>query len=53
MYDMGRGVLQDKAKAVRLYEEAVEQGLAVAQCYLGFMAKLGNKSAQKDLERLK
>jgi TPR repeat protein len=34
-YFQGNGVPQDKAKGARLFRQAAEQGLAIAQCNLG------------------
>ena len=41
MYEDGRGVGQDCAKAARLYRKAAEDGLAEAQCRLGRMYARG------------
>ena len=41
MYDEGRGVRQDYAKAVQWYRKAAGQGNAVAQYNLGLMYEEG------------
>jgi len=41
MYEGGRGVKQDYAKAVSLYRKAAEQGSARGQEYLGFLYARG------------
>ncbi len=35
-YELGRGVDEDKARAVALYRQAAEQGDARSQCNLGY-----------------
>ena len=42
MYDLGRGVPQDYAQAVKWYRLAADQGYARAQSRLGFMYSLGH-----------
>ena len=42
MYQLGRGISQDKAKAVEWYRKSAEQGNAEAQIVLGYMYKNGN-----------
>jgi TPR repeat protein len=37
MYDYGKGVAQDKTKAIKWYLRAAKQGHVVAQFNLGFM----------------
>jgi hypothetical protein len=41
MYDLGHGVPQDYAEAVRWYLKAAEQGVELAQTYLGGMYDQG------------
>ena len=41
MYDIGRGVPEDDAEAVRWYRRAAEQGHAGAQYFLGLMYDYG------------
>ena len=41
MYDLGEGVPEDDAEAVKWYRKAAEQGNADAQCNLGVMYDLG------------
>ena len=49
----GEGVPQDYVEAVRLYHLAAEQGLASAQCSLGFMHDKGQGVAQDHVEAVK
>ncbi len=42
MYELGRGVPQDSAEAVKLYHKAAEQGHAAAQYDLGLMYHKGH-----------
>ena len=48
MYENGRGVAKDEARAVELYQAAADQGLAAAQCYLGFMYENGRGVAKDE-----
>jgi len=41
MYDLGRGVPEDDAEAVRWYRLAADQGYAPGQVYLGAMYRFG------------
>ena len=41
MYDMGKGVERDYARAVHWYRKAAEQGFATGQTNLGFMYEVG------------
>jgi hypothetical protein len=50
MYDNGRGVAQNDAKAVRWFRLAAEQGLAEAQFSLGLMYATGTGVPQDDAE---
>ena len=52
-YYNGVGVPKDDAKAVHWWAKAAEQGDAEVLKHLGIMAKQGNESAKKALERLK
>ena len=47
MYDLGYGVPQDYAEAVKWYRRAAEQGLAKAQTNLGFMYNDGQGVQQE------
>jgi TPR repeat protein len=53
MFEKGRGVAQDDAEAVRWYRLAAAQGVAVAQCNLGFMFEKGRGVAQDDAEAVR
>ena len=46
MYENGRGVSQDYAKAVEWYRKSAEQGNADAQCNLGYMYRKGRGISQ-------
>ena len=48
MYENGRGVAKDEARAVELYQAAADQGLAAAQCYLGVMYENGRGVAKDE-----
>ena len=47
-YDIGRGVPQDDAEAVRWYRLAADQGDAIAQYNLGFMYQNGGLGVPQD-----
>ncbi len=49
MYRCGEGVKQNYSEAVKWYHKAVEQGLAEAQCNLGFMYEKG-RGVPRNLE---
>ncbi len=49
MYENGRGVLQNDAKAVRWYRQGAEQGFASAQNSLGKMYRRGRGVPQDDV----
>ena len=49
MYELGQGVLQDDAEAVRLYRLAAEQGDASAQINLGYMYAYGKGVLQDNV----
>ena len=53
MYRNGQGVLQDDAKAVRLYRLAAEQGYALAQSNLGHMYSNGSGVPQDYAEAVR
>jgi TPR repeat protein len=53
MFDIGRGVVQDDAEAVRLYRLAAVQGLKEAQFYLGSMFEGGEGVAQDGAEAIR
>jgi TPR repeat protein len=42
LYDKGRGVPQDYVQAKKWYRNSSEQGLSIAQNFLGFMYLLGH-----------
>jgi TPR repeat protein len=48
MYVNGRGVVQSDQEAVKWFRLAAEQGLAVAQTFLGFMYESGTGVAQSN-----
>jgi hypothetical protein len=50
MYQLGEGVQQDSAIAAALYQQAVDQGYAQAQCDLGALYQRGN-GVQQDRAR--
>ena len=41
MYETGKGVSQNYAKAVKWYQEATNQGFALAQSKPGYMYSMG------------
>jgi TPR repeat protein len=45
-YYLGKGVEMDAAKAVRLYGQAAEKGLAAARCWLGWSYEHGQGARQ-------
>lgn len=49
MYDLGHGVPQDHAAAVRWYRLAAEEGNAIAQANLGAMYANGRGVPQDDV----
>ena len=53
MYDLGEGVPEDDAEAVKWYRKAAEQGNADAQCNLGIMYDLGEGVPEDDAEAAK
>ena len=53
MYEQGRGVKQDYARAAELYRRAAEQGDADSQCNLGFLYRKGWGVAPDDTEATK
>lgn len=53
MYDLGRGVAEDKAEAVRCYRRAAEQGHAKAQNNLGYAYDHGEAVAEDKAEAVK
>jgi hypothetical protein len=53
MYDLGHGVPQDYAEAVRWYLKAAEQGVDLAQTYLGGMYDQGRGVPQDYAEAAK
>ncbi len=53
MYDKGRGVTQDYAKAVKWFRKAAEQGHARAQALLGIAYDMGQGVPQDDVQALK
>ncbi len=53
MYEIGQGVTQDYAQAVKLYREAAEQGDADAQASLGVMCAIGQGVTQDYAQALK
>ena len=48
MYELGRGVPQDDAEAVKWYRKATEQGHAEAQYILGVMYAEGRQGVPQD-----
>ena len=46
MYDNGHGVSQDYKIAMEWYRKSANQGLAGAQCNLGFMYEYGHGVSQ-------
>ena len=48
MYDLGVGVPQDDAEAVRWYRLAADQGYTLAQFYLEAMYRAGRGVPQQD-----
>ena len=53
IYDMGEGVAEDKAEAVRWYRKAADQGFARAQCNLGDMYDSGEGVAENKAEAMR
>lgn len=53
LYQLGRGVKQDKAEAVNWYKRAAEQNYAKAQRNLGVMYQYGRGVRQDDAEAVK
>jgi hypothetical protein len=53
MFEEGRGVAKDDAEAVRLFRLAAAQGVAGAQCNLGFMFEYGLHVAKKRAEAIR
>src|SRR5208283_4714609 len=53
MCDLGQGVPQNKAEAMKWYRKAAEQGYAMAQCNLGLMYAKGNGAPQDYAEAVK
>ena len=53
MYDLGEGVAQDDAEAVKWYRKAAEQDSAEAQNNLGTMYVQGQGVAQDEVEAVK
>ena len=53
MYDLGEGVPEDDAEAVKWYRKAAEQGNADAQCNLGVMYRRGEGVPEDDVEAVK
>ena len=53
MYDIGRGIPQNDAEAVKWYKKAAKQGYADAQSYLGVMYDNGRGVPENDAEAVK
>jgi uncharacterized protein len=53
MYANGSGVTKDEAEAVKWYRKAAEQGLAVAQYFLGVMYANGSGVTKDETEAVK
>jgi hypothetical protein len=53
MYDLGRGVPENDAEAVKWYAKAADQGYANAQYNLGFMYGTGEGVPENDAEAVK
>ena len=53
MYQMGQGVPQDNAEAVKWYRKAAEQGFAPAQLNLGMMYAAGKGVSEDKAEAAK
>ena len=53
MYDIGEGVPENNAEAVKWYRKAADQGHASAQCNLGLMYDNGEGVPENDAEAVK
>ena len=53
MYANGEGVVEDDAEAVRWYRLAADQGLAIAQVFLGLKYANGNGVPEDDAEAVR